>query len=414
MKTGILGGTFNPIHNAHLSLGKAAKEQFSLDKLIFMPAARPAYKDPRQLVSFEDRMEMTRLAVEEVLGGEKNGYFLSDLEFKRPGNTYTCDTMAYMTAKEPDTEFYFIIGGDSLMWIDEWKDPADIVNKCTLIVAERGDTRMDILKKKAEELRQSINARIEFVNYDHNFVSSSDIRKKIRLGELKNVALPSSVIEYIDKKELYGCCKDGFYFSPDEIQRFTLEMQKTLSPFRFQHSLGVSYMSASLAMVYGVAVDKATVAGLLHDSAKEIDENEQERLCDEKGIDLTPVERSAKQLIHAKLGAGLAKDRYGIKDDDICNAIKFHTVGRSAMTRLEQIVFCADFLEPQRDFKDRMSMPLRELRSLVFRDIDKTTALILKETIDWLKIKGSEINPATYETYDYYKVFLDNTDAVKD
>ncbi len=412
MKTGILGGTFNPIHNAHLSLGRAAKEQFGLDKLIFMPAARPAYKDPRQLVSFEDRMEMTRLAVDEVLGGEKNGYFLSDLEFKRPGNTYTCDTLAFMTQNEPETEFYFIIGGDSLMWIDEWKNPADIVNKCVLLVAERGGTGLAMLKEKADKLKKSINARIEFIEYPCNFVSSSDIRKHIRLGELKTAALPSSVIDYIDKKELYGCCKDGAYFTPEQIWGFTEDMRKTLSTFRFQHSLGVSYTAASLAMVYGVAVDKATAAGLLHDSAKEIPEDEQERLCDENGIKLTDCERRQKQLIHAKLGAFIAENKYGIKDKDFLNAIINHTVGRPAMTRLEQIIFCADFLEPQRAFTD-MEPPLKEVRSLVFRDIDKATAQILEATLIFLGKKGREIDQATQRTYDYYKVFLENKDTVK-
>ncbi len=410
MKTGILGGTFNPIHNAHISLGKAAKEQFGLDKLIFMPAARPAYKDPRQLVSFEDRMEMTRMAVDEVLGGEKNGYFLSDLEFKRPGNTYTCDTLLYLTETEPETEFYFIIGGDSLMWIDEWKDPENIVNKCILLVAERGETRMAMLKEKADRLRESIGARIEFIDYPCNFVSSSEIRKNIRSGGLKTAALPLSVIDYIDKKELYGCCKDGTYFTSEQIAGFTEDIRKTLSPFRFQHSIGVAYTAASLAMVYGVAVDRATAAGLLHDCAKEIPEEEQEALCDKNGIVLTDNERRMKQLIHAKAGAYIASTKYGITDRDFLNAIINHTVGRPAMTRLEQIIFCADFIEPQRDFE--MQPPLKEIRSLIFRDIDKATALIVKAGIDFLKEKGREIDPGTLKTYDYYKVFIDNKDLI--
>ncbi len=411
MKTGILGGTFNPIHNAHLSLGKRAKEQFGLDKMIFMPAARPAYKDPRQLVSFEDRYEMTRLAVEEVLGGEKNGYFLSDLEFKRPGNTYTCDTLAYMTEHEPDTDFYFIVGGDSLMWIDEWKDPANIVNKCTLLVAERGDARLEKLKAKAEVLKKTINAKIEFIDYACNTVSSSGIRKQIRTGGLENADLPASVKAFIDKKELYGCCRDGAYFSDEKIREFTSHIQNTLSPFRFQHSLGVSYMSASLAMVYGVAIDKATVAGLLHDCAKEIPEDLQESLCDKNGIALTDSERRLKQLIHAKAGAYVAKTEYGITDEDILNSIINHTLGRPAMTRLEQIVYCADFLEPQRDFKE-MFPPLKELRSLVFRDIDKTTALIVKAGIDYLNLKKRDVDPRALDTFEYYKVFLDNEDPI--
>jgi nicotinate-nucleotide adenylyltransferase len=410
MRTGILGGTFNPIHNAHLSLGKAAKEQFGLDKLVFMPAARPAYKDPRQLVSFEDRMEMTKLAVSEVLGGEKNGYYISDLEFKRPGNTYTCDTLAYLTETEPDTEFFFIIGGDSLMWIDEWKDPANIVNKCTLLVAERGDTSLKILKEKAEGLKKTINAKIEFIDYPCNFVSSSGIRRKIKAGNAKPSDLPMSVIDYIDKKELYGCCKDGSYFTSDQITSFTKDMENTLSPFRFQHSLGVAYTSAALAMVYGVAVDKATAAGLLHDSAKEIPHDEQEKLCDEMGICLTDTERRLKQLIHGKLAAGLLQRKYGIKDEDFLNSIRNHVVGRPAMTRLEQIVFCADFLEPQRDFV--MDPPLKDVRSLVFRDIDKATAMILKATMDFLKEKGREIDTSMMTTFDYYKVFLDNEETV--
>ncbi len=132
------------------------------------------------------------------------------------------------------------------------------------------------------------------------------------------------------------------------IYRYINEIKDILSEKRFNHSLGVAEVSRELAEIYSVPVDKAIVAGVLHDVAKEIEGTELIRLCNECGVELKPVEIENTALIHSKYGAYLAKNRFDIEDEDILNAIKNHTVGRPSMSRLEEIVFAADYIEPGR------------------------------------------------------------------
>lgn len=190
-------------------------------------------------------------------------------------------------------------------------------------------------------------------------------------------------------------------YTNESIKKYLSLMKECLSEKRYIHSLGVAYMSASLGYVYDVPQDKALVAGILHDCAKETDGSTLIKLCDENHVVLTEAERSNTSLIHSKYGAYLAKNLYGIDDKDIINAIANHTVGRENMSRLEQIVFCADFLEPMRTQK--CSPSLDELRKLIYTDIDLTTVIILENVIDYLKKNEALIDPASIKTLEYYK-----------
>ncbi len=202
MKKGILGGTFNPIHIAHIEIGRAAKEQFSLDRLYFMPLSVPSYKDTKDIESFSDRINMAKIAADSLLGGEKNGYFVSDLEGKREGYTYTADTITILKEKEPDTDFYFIIGGDSLMSFTKWKKPEVITHNATLLVSPRPDTDLSELEREAERLRHNLAANIYFIkNIDLN-VSSTEIRKQLN-NRLSVNTVPSPVLDYIKERGLY-------------------------------------------------------------------------------------------------------------------------------------------------------------------------------------------------------------------
>lgn len=167
---------------------------------------------------------------------------------------------------------------------------------------------------------------------------------------------------------------------------------------RYEHTLGVAYTSVSLAMKYGVSLKDAELAGLLHDCAKCISHEEKIEICKKNGIEITDIEKRNPFLLHTKVGCFLAKQEYGVRDENILNAILNHTTGRPAMTLLEKIVFVADYIEPGRD----QAPNLTEIRKLAFEDIDKTLVLILKDTLDYLKSGGGEIDPMTQNTYEYY------------
>lgn len=176
------------------------------------------------------------------------------------------------------------------------------------------------------------------------------------------------------------------------------QMEKVQDEKRYEHTLGVAFTAASLAMRYGTDVKQAQVAGLLHDCAKCMTNEERLSICKKNKLEVTPVEKANPFLLHAKVGAFLAKEKYGIQDEEILSAVRFHTTGRPNMTLLEKIVFTADYIEPSR----KTAPNLDEVRTLAFQNLDMALCKILSDTLDYLDTVDQEIDPMTKETYDYY------------
>ena len=175
------------------------------------------------------------------------------------------------------------------------------------------------------------------------------------------------------------------------------DIEKKQSASRFEHTLGVQYTSACLAMAHGVCVEDARLAGLLHDCAKQLDDKTLLKEAEKYHLDMTDVERRQPYLLHGKVGAVYAKEKYHVEDPDILNAITYHTTGRPGMSILEKIVFTADYIEPGRD----KAPNLKELRQEAFRDIDKAVWLILKQTLSYLEGEGGDIDGMTRESCQY-------------
>ena len=177
------------------------------------------------------------------------------------------------------------------------------------------------------------------------------------------------------------------------------ELESELAYGRFVHTLGVSGTAAALAMCYGEELDKAELAGLLHDCAKCMNLSKMLKICEKAGVELSDLEKKSGSLLHSKAGAVLARDKYGVNDEDVLNAIRYHTTGRPGMRHLEQIVFIADYIEPRRNKSKR----LPEIRMEAFRDLDECCYLILKDMLIYLHSKSSEIEPHTQEAYHFYE-----------
>lgn len=185
------------------------------------------------------------------------------------------------------------------------------------------------------------------------------------------------------------------------MNRFEMRerLENKLTKKRFEHSLGVEYVSGCLAMVHGADVNKALTAGLLHDCAKCLPADEKIARCKKHGLPISQVEFANPELLHAKLGAYYAREKYGVDDEDILSAIEFHTTGRPAMSLLEKIVFVADYIEP-----NRKPLPeIDEIRNEAFSDIDASVAHILKNTLTYLD-SGScgDTDEMSVRTYKYY------------
>ena len=185
----------------------------------------------------------------------------------------------------------------------------------------------------------------------------------------------------------------------DEIQRIRKILSEKLDPGRYEHTLGVSFTCAALAMAYGEDLDKAEMAGLLHDCAKRFPESVLIEKKKKNGVYLTDSELASPAVIHAKYGRYLALKKYGITDEDVLNAISYHTTGRAHMSELEKIVYIADYIEPRR-FK---AENLPEIRKLAFKDLNECMLRILEDTVRYLKGKHSNIASDTLEAYEYFK-----------
>ena len=177
------------------------------------------------------------------------------------------------------------------------------------------------------------------------------------------------------------------------------KLRKELDNERYRHTLGVMYTAASLAMAYHTDMEQAMYAGLLHDCAKCISNNEKLKLCKKHKIPLSPSEEKNPFLLHAKLGAYFAKHKYKIEDREILHAIKVHTTGEPEMGTLDKIIYIADYIEPNRE----KAPNLEEIRKMAFEDLEQTMLKILSDTLNYLEKKGGEIDPLTLETYQYFQ-----------
>ena len=192
------------------------------------------------------------------------------------------------------------------------------------------------------------------------------------------------------------------YIEYDEKQIYSLydKMEEKLGHHRYIHSVGVAGTAVSLAMKYGENIYKAQIAGILHDCAKCYDDEELVRLCRKKEIEVTDFEEKHGFLLHAKYGAYLAENKYGIRDEDILNAIRWHTTGREEMSLLEKIIFISDYIEPTRNKAENLSV----IRNEAFNgnDIDKVLLMIMSETIKYLNASDNSIDTTTISAYEFY------------
>lgn len=184
-----------------------------------------------------------------------------------------------------------------------------------------------------------------------------------------------------------------------QIRNIQKELKKHLDEERYEHTLGVMYTSAALAMRYQTNLDQALLAGLLHDCAKCIPNSEKVQICREKGLRVSEVEEANPSLLHAKLGAFFAEEQYGISDTEVLEAIRSHTTGRPGMSLMEKIVYIADYIEP-----GRKELPnMKDVRQMAFEDIDTCLYKILEDSLVYLNSRGIPIDPMTEQTYWYYK-----------
>ena len=195
MRVGLLGGTFDPVHLAHLVLAEQARDALSLDEVLFIPAGEPWRKTDRAITAAQHRLAMLRLAIE---GHDSFG--ISDIELRRAGPTYTADTLEALAGERLDDEFYFIIGADALADLPNWHEPERIVAHARLAVAPRDPDQADVA---AAALPAVVTARVERFPMARIDISSTDIRARVAAGRSIRYLVPAAVEQYILKHHLY-------------------------------------------------------------------------------------------------------------------------------------------------------------------------------------------------------------------
>ncbi|MBS6561042.1 MAG: nicotinate-nucleotide adenylyltransferase [Clostridiales bacterium] len=198
-KVGLMGGTFNPIHTGHLLLAETAYEQFELDKVLIMPAKNPYHKRTSGMVSDEMRIDMIKCAI------DNNPHFeLSFIEFEREGNTYTVDTLKELNRRYPKTEFYFIMGADSLYQFAQWKEPAEILKRAVILAASRDNIASSALNSQIHYLLEQFGiGDIRLLQSPNMEISSHDIRNRVKEHRSIRYLIPEAVREYIENHQLY-------------------------------------------------------------------------------------------------------------------------------------------------------------------------------------------------------------------
>ncbi len=198
-KVGIMGGTFDPIHIGHLILGESAWQQFRLEKVLFMPSGNPPHKKDRSGASNEQRVEMVRLAI------ASNPHFeLSLEEMHEKGYIYTKETLRRLRAQHPNTDYYFIMGADSILSFHNWNGPQEICDQCTLVAAVRDQMDTEELDHQISLLRERFHADIHKLNSPNLDISSHNIRSWTESGQSIRYYVPDSVINYIQNEGIYG------------------------------------------------------------------------------------------------------------------------------------------------------------------------------------------------------------------
>ena len=390
MNIGVYGGTFDPPHWGHITAARAAMEQLGLDKLVLIPDRVPPHKAlPEGSASPEQRLEMAALATAEL--GKRTE--VSDRELRRSGPSYTADTLAALREEYPEDTLWLLMGSDMFLSLQTWHAPEEVMALARIapFSREAEDESTAFAAQKAR-LERAYGTQIQIVqNPEVRELSSTEVRAALAAGRGSDL-LPPAVYGYVLREHLYGTHKVLTGLTPDELRPIAMSY---LKPTRMPHVLGTEQEAVRLVRRYGGDETQARIAALLHDCTKKLDMAQQLALCEKYGIMLDELEQRALKLLHSKTGAAIARDVFGV-EDAVYDAILYHTTGKPDMTRLEKIIYLADYIEPTRDFPG-----VDELRKTVYEDMDKGLLMGLTMTIQEMEEMGNPVHHLTRDARDY-------------
>ena len=384
MKIAIYGGSFNPPHLGHVEAARTVASALAPDRLLIVPASVPPHKELADgSPTAQQRLELCRLAFADIPGAE-----ISEMELCREGKSYSYDTVRLLREENPDAQLILVVGTDMLLSFEKWYQFRYLLENCTLAVLARGEDDLDELRAAAAYLRTTYDADVTVLPHEPIAISSETIRERLetRGGE-----------DYLSDAVYADIIRHRYYGARPSLPWLREKVLEHLDEHRVAHVAGCESEAVKLAMHWGEDPELAAEAGILHDITKSLSYDEQLQLCEKYGIINNNSELEAPKLLHAKTGAAMARELFGVSDT-VYEAIRWHTTGKPDMSLFEKILYLADYIEPTRDFEG-----IDELRELAFSDLDGAMVLGLGMTIDEIRRSGREPYVDTLDAYAWYK-----------
>ena len=373
-RIGVFGGTFDPVHNGHVELARQAIKECELDELIVVPVNEQPLKLDRKLASNIHRLKMLDLAF-----ADEKRITISDIEMEKGDVSYTIDTLREIKHAYENAEVWFVVGIDAFLKVEIWKDADELLKEFPFIIGTRPGYNENEQKEFIDYLREKFGTTIKTVDNAQIPVSSTGIKNLIKMGKTYDEIVPPDVARYIFENGLY-----------------VKHLKNKHPKFRKDHMMGVWKVARLLARHYGVDEDKAATAAYYHDFYKKITPKELQTYAERFNLD--EKYKDNINLAHSKIAAEMMKLEHGILDEDIINAVKFHTTGRAGMSTLEKIIFIADVIEPSRDYAG-----VEYLRELAYVDLDRACLITMYETVERLSWKRAFIDEDTIQAIEWLK-----------
>ncbi|MBQ7455971.1 MAG: bis(5'-nucleosyl)-tetraphosphatase (symmetrical) YqeK [Clostridia bacterium] len=361
-KIGILGGMMDPVHVGHLHSARAALEA-GLDQVLLAPCEAPPHR-PAPLAPAQARLEMCALAA------ETDARLAASAVELREGPCYAVETVRLLKEENPDAEIAWVLGADKLPTLARWRGAETLFSLCTFYVCPRpgADAHLPVPGAKLRVLDAAPMA-----------VSSGEIIARLQRLDDAEGLLPAAVSRYIALNGLYR---------PDRAAELRA---RGMQDRRLQHTLGVRETAVRLAELHGARMQAASEAAMLHDIAKPLTLAQMQALAERYGLGLSQEVMADVNLLHGPVGAAIARRELGVTDEEVLSAIACHTTGKPGMSVLEEVIFLADAIEPNR----RPYPGLDTLRALAGRDLDAAVLHAMQRTREYVLSQGRHFSPQT-------------------
>jgi nicotinate-nucleotide adenylyltransferase len=374
----LFGGAFNPPHNEHLHILQAAIAALNPQKIFVLPSYISPHKQGNLMATAEQRLAMCRSAFGNFANVE-----VSDYEIQQGGVSYSYLTCEHFSQLYPHEPLYFLMGADMLAYFPKWKNPQKIISVCQIVACAREDN--SFFQEAVKQFTELYHQTPITLSYVGEAVSSTHVRVLAALGE--------DIAPYDPKDVADVMANLGIYAQP-ALQK----VKGFLKPDRWQHTVRVCYAAVRNCKQAGVDELTALTAAALHDVAKYLPLDSPYLKGFEPPADV-PADVPAP-VLHQFTGAYVAEHTFGITDQDILNAIRYHSSGRVGMSPLEKLIYLADLVEDGRDFEG-----VEGLRSLFYANLDQCFLQALAHQVAYLNSSDQPVYGLTQTTYEYYKSF---------